>query len=90
MAPTTRTPEWLKECREALGLKQEELAEKLQLSKNSIYRKESPRYRVAITRHDERDIIAFMVEAVKPTGKKLYPNRDTEALTRLLDAEKKP
>lgn len=82
---TQRTPAWFKECREALGLRQDELAEKMHLNKNSIYRKESPRYAVAITERDVRDLLSFMVAAAK--SKKAYPNRNEAELSRLLGAE---
>lgn len=84
---TKRIPQWLKECREALGLRQDELAAKMHLTTNSIYRKESPKYAVAITDRDERDIFALLMEAAKSESLDQYPNRNLTEIERLLSGE---
>mgnify|MGYP006935484964 CR=1 FL=1 len=67
MAKAKRSPEWFRACREALGLTQEQLAEKLGMNKNSVYRKETAgASNSPVSARDETAMIALLKAAKKP------------------------
>lgn len=70
------------ECRKALGLTQEQLADRLLLSRNSVNRKEmSGEFNVAVTPRDVRDICEMLFDASMINSQ--YPDADNKACAAL-------